>query len=70
MISNSNTKRTDKSFSKEDPDSDNNINNSIVDISIASCPLVKSLRESSNIHKIQEYEENDISEQFQNQDLY
>ena len=38
-------------------------------ISIENCPLVKSLRESSNIHKIQEYEEGDMAEQLQNQDL-
>jgi hypothetical protein len=62
MINNSNTKRIVKSFSKEDPNPDNNFNNSIVDISVASCPLVKSLQESSNIHKIQEYNEKDISE--------
>jgi hypothetical protein len=39
-------------------------------ISIESCPLVKSLRESGNIHRIQEYEEKDMGEQLQNLDLY
>jgi hypothetical protein len=70
LVSMSNdVKRSDKSFSEKHVASES-VDHSIVDdLSISSCPLVKSLRESSNIHKIQEYEENDISEQFQNQDM-
>ena len=69
MTTTSNVKRSDKLFSEKDSASDN-IDNSIVDDnSISSCPLVKSLQESSNIHKIQEYEERDMAEQFHNQDL-
>jgi hypothetical protein len=37
--------------------------------SISSSPLVKKLLESSNIRKIQEYEEKDMAGQLQNQDL-
>jgi hypothetical protein len=59
-----NVKLSDKLFSEKDSASD-----IVDDNSISACPLVKSLRESSNIHKIQEYEERDIAEQSQNQDL-
>ena len=69
MTTNSNVKGSDKPFSGKNSAADNIDNSTVDDNSISSCPLVKSLQESSNIHKIQEYEEGDIAEQLQNQDL-
>jgi hypothetical protein len=65
----SSIKRSDKPFPEKDLALDS-VDDSIVDDStILSSPLVNSLQESSNIHKIQEYEEKDMAEQLQNQDL-
>jgi hypothetical protein len=65
----SNVKRSDKLFSEKDLAQDNIDSWSIDNHAISSCPLVKSLKESSNTHRIREYEVKDISEQLLKQDM-
>lgn len=69
MTTTSSIKQIDKHFSEKELAQDN-INNSIIDDHLIFLyPLVRNLRESSNIHNIQEYEEKEMAEQLQNQDL-
>ena len=69
MTTTSSIKQIDKHFSEKELAQDN-INNSIIDEHLIFLyPLVRNLRESSNIHNIQEYEEKEMAEQLQNQDL-
>ena len=69
MTTTSSIKQIDKHFSEKELAQDN-INNSIIDDHLIFLyPLVRNLRESSNIYNIQEYEEKEMAEQLQNQDL-